>query len=96
MLSTKSKAKLAGDKMVPHPHEGWRVVFVDFMFRSLSLPAHEFLCGLLFIYGVQLHQPTPNSILHIACFITWSGWVWKEIDGTEPDRDAINHRVVAW
>jgi hypothetical protein len=22
------------------------------------------------VYGVQLHQLTPNSILHIACFIT--------------------------
>jgi hypothetical protein len=36
----------------------------------LSLPAHEFLRGLLFVYGVQLHQLTPNSILHIACFVT--------------------------
>jgi hypothetical protein len=38
--------------------------------RGLSLPAHEFLRGLLFVYGVQLHQLTSNSILHIACFIT--------------------------
>jgi hypothetical protein len=38
--------------------------------HKLSLPAHEFLRGLLFVYGVQLHQLTPNSILHIACFIT--------------------------
>jgi hypothetical protein len=39
--------------------------------RGLSLPAHEFLRGLLFVYGVQLHQLTPNSLLHIACFITF-------------------------
>jgi hypothetical protein len=38
--------------------------------RGLSLPAHEFLRGLLFVYGVQLHQLTPNFVLHIACFIT--------------------------
>jgi hypothetical protein len=38
--------------------------------RGLSFPAHEFLCGLLFVYDVQLHQLTPNSILHIACFVT--------------------------
>jgi hypothetical protein len=37
---------------------------------EFSLPAHEFLRGLLFVYGVQLHQLTPNSILHIVCFIT--------------------------
>jgi hypothetical protein len=45
-------------------------MFFDFLLRSLSLPTHEFLRGLLFIYGVQLHQLTPNSVLHIACFIT--------------------------
>jgi hypothetical protein len=26
--------------------------------------------GFFFVYGVQLHQLTPNSILHIACFVT--------------------------
>jgi hypothetical protein len=45
-------------------------MFFAFLLRGLSLPAHEFLRGLLFVYGVQLHQLTPNSILHIACFIT--------------------------
>jgi hypothetical protein len=45
-------------------------MFLAFLLRGLSLTAHEFLCGLLFVYGVQLHQLTPNSILHIACFIT--------------------------
>jgi hypothetical protein len=45
-------------------------MFLSFLFRGLSLPAHEFLRGLLFVSGVQLHQLTPNSILHIACFVT--------------------------
>jgi hypothetical protein len=45
-------------------------MFLAFLFCGLSLPAHEFLRELLFVYGVQLHQLTPNSILHIACFIT--------------------------
>jgi hypothetical protein len=44
-------------------------MFFAFLLHGLSLPAHEFLHGLLFVYGVQLHQLTPNSILHIACFI---------------------------
>jgi hypothetical protein len=34
-------------------------MFFDFLLR-----------GLLFVYGVQLHQLTPNSILHIARFVT--------------------------
>jgi hypothetical protein len=45
-------------------------MFLAFLLRGLSLPAHEFLRGLLFVYGVQHHQLTPNSILYIACFIT--------------------------
>jgi hypothetical protein len=55
---------------VPKPLSGYQVMFLAFLLRGLSFPAHEFLCGLLFVYGVQLHQLTPNSILHIACFVT--------------------------
>jgi hypothetical protein len=55
---------------IPKPPSGFRVMFLAFLLHGLSFPAHEFLRGLLFVYGVQLHQLTPNSILHIACFIT--------------------------
>jgi hypothetical protein len=67
----------AGDQVIfpsteriPKPPSGYRVMFLAFLLRDLSFPSHEFLRGLLFVYGVQLHQLTPNSILHIACFIT--------------------------
>ncbi|KAK1653857.1 hypothetical protein QYE76_071662 [Lolium multiflorum] len=52
------------------PPIGYRVSFVDHLIRGLSAPIHEFLRGLLFVYGLQLHHLTPNSILHIAIFIT--------------------------
>jgi hypothetical protein len=55
---------------IPKPPSGYRVMFLAFLLRGLSFPAHEFIRGLLFVYGVQLHQLTPNSILHIACFVT--------------------------
>jgi hypothetical protein len=55
---------------IPKPPSGFWVIFLAFILRGLSFPAHEFLRGLLFVYGVQLHQLTPNLILHIACFIT--------------------------
>jgi hypothetical protein len=45
-------------------------MFLAFILRDSSLPTHEFLRGFLFMYGVQLHQLTPNSLLHIACFVT--------------------------
>jgi hypothetical protein len=59
-----------GTERIPKPLGRYWVMFLAFLLRGLSLPAHEFLRGLLFIYGVQLHQLTPNSILHIAYFIT--------------------------
>jgi hypothetical protein len=57
-------------KRIPKPPSDYRVMFLAFLLGGLSFPTHEFLRGLLFVYGVQLHQLTPNSILHIACFIT--------------------------
>jgi hypothetical protein len=59
-----------GFERIPKPLSGCRVMFLAFLLRGLSLHAHEFLRGLLFVYGVQLHQLTPNLILHITCFIT--------------------------
>jgi hypothetical protein len=58
------------EEHVPKPPKGYQELFLTFLLRGLSLPTHEFLRGLLFGYGVQLHQLTPNLILHIACFIT--------------------------
>jgi hypothetical protein len=55
---------------IPKPQSGFRELFFAFLLCGFPLPAHEFLHGLLFVYGVQLHQLTPKSILHIACFIT--------------------------
>jgi hypothetical protein len=60
----------AGSEIVPRPPPGFRVIFLAFLLRGLSLPLHPFLRGLLFAYGIQLHDLNPNTILHIACFIT--------------------------
>jgi hypothetical protein len=60
----------AGPEIVPRPPLGFWVLFLAFLLRGLSLPLHPFLRGLLFAYGIQLHDLNPNTILHIACFIT--------------------------
>jgi hypothetical protein len=71
-------------------------MFVAFLLRGLSLPVHEFLRGLLFVYGMQLHDLTPNMILHIACFVTlcecflgvephWA--LWKRIFSVKRERN---------
>ncbi|KAK1642383.1 hypothetical protein QYE76_060188 [Lolium multiflorum] len=62
--------RLPGSSSRPRPPKGFTVMFVAFLFRGISLPAHEFLCSLLFFYGIQLWQLTPNSILHLSIFVT--------------------------
>ncbi|KAK1648413.1 hypothetical protein QYE76_066218 [Lolium multiflorum] len=58
------------EESYPSPPIEYRVSFVDHLIRGLSPPIHEFLRGLVFVYGLQLHQLTPNSILHVSIFIT--------------------------
>ncbi|KAK1695506.1 hypothetical protein QYE76_012203 [Lolium multiflorum] len=61
--------RLPGAVSRPKPPKGFTVMFSAFLFRGLSLPAHEFLRSLLYFYGIQLWQ-TPNSILHLSVFVT--------------------------
>ncbi|KAK1629423.1 hypothetical protein QYE76_003738 [Lolium multiflorum] len=68
--SSDDDIRLPGPSSRPNPPKGFTVMFVAFLFRGLSLPAHEFLRSLLFFYGIQLWQLTPNSILHLSIFIT--------------------------
>jgi hypothetical protein len=58
-----------GLEIVPRPPLGFRVLFLAFLLWGLSFPLHPFLRGLLFAYGIQLHDLNPNTILHIACFV---------------------------
>ncbi|KAK1682543.1 hypothetical protein QYE76_043391 [Lolium multiflorum] len=68
--SSEDNIRLPGAISRPRPPKGFTVMFSAFLFRGLSLPAHEFLRSLLFFYGIQLWQLTPNSILHLSIFIT--------------------------
>jgi hypothetical protein len=60
---------MAGPEATPTPPVGFRVMFLAFVLYRLSFPPHDFLRGLLFAYGIQLHDLNPNTILHIASFI---------------------------
>ncbi|KAK1620810.1 hypothetical protein QYE76_026327 [Lolium multiflorum] len=62
--------RFPSEESYPTPPMEYRVSFVDHLIRGLSAPIHTFLRGLLFMYGLQLHHLTPNSILHISIFIT--------------------------
>ena len=54
---------------VPNPSKGERVCLVPYLIRGLGFPIHPFLRGLLEFYGLQMHNLTPASILHIAGFV---------------------------
>ena len=69
-LVLRDAARIPGDEEVPAPRVDERVCFQSFFLRGFSLPIHPFVRGLLFAYHLQLHDLTPNGILHIACFIT--------------------------
>jgi hypothetical protein len=70
LISESDSIIFPSTERIPKPKSGFWVMFLAFLLRGLSLPAHEFLRGLLYVYGVQLHQLTPNSLLYIAYFIT--------------------------
>ncbi|KAK1682177.1 hypothetical protein QYE76_043025 [Lolium multiflorum] len=61
---------LPGAASRPNPPASFTVMFMSFLSHGLSLPVHEFLRRLLHTYEIQLLQLTPNSILHLAIFIT--------------------------
>lgn len=58
------------DELVPAPIEEEQVLHTPFINQGLSLPLHDFMRALLLSYDLQLHHLNPNSILHIACFMT--------------------------
>ena len=58
-----------GDEVIPKPTKGERVVFADHVKRGLSLPLHAFVRGLLYVYGLQVHDLPPNAVMQICCFI---------------------------
>ncbi|KAK1649847.1 hypothetical protein QYE76_067652 [Lolium multiflorum] len=88
LMKKEDAIRFPSEESYPNPPMEYRVSFVDHLICGLSTPIHDFLRGLLFVYGIQLHQLTPNSILHISIFITLCecflgitpNWVlWKRI-----------------
>ena len=53
----------------PNPSRAERICLVPYLMRGLGFPIHPFLRGLLEFYGLQLHNLTPASILHIAGYV---------------------------
>ena len=56
-------------EFAPVPGDQEVISFTNFHRLELGLPLHHFTCGLLYFYGLCLHDLTLEGILHIATFI---------------------------
>ena len=56
-------------QVVPTPKPTERVVFLPHFFRVLGFPLHPFIRGLMYHYGIDFHDLSPNSFLNISVFI---------------------------
>jgi hypothetical protein len=54
-ISDDDQVTFPSTEQIPKPPSGFWVMFFALLLCGLSLPAHEFLHGLLFVYGVQLY-----------------------------------------
>ena len=54
---------------VPTPKPTERVVSIPHFFRGLGFPLHPFVRGLMYYYGIDFHDLSPNSFLNISTFI---------------------------
>ena len=57
-----------GDKAVPDPQDGERVVLASHLLRGMTLPPSAFFIAVLKYYGLQPHNIVPNNILVLVGF----------------------------
>jgi hypothetical protein len=61
--------RVSEEPAFPTHAEGYVVSFMAFYEWGFSMPPHQFLCSLLWYYGLELHHLTPLGVLHIAAFM---------------------------
>ena len=61
-LTTTEEWRLPGEEDKPQPPKGYVVSFAHFHKQGFTMPAHQFLRGLLDYYQVELQHLTPNGI----------------------------------
>ena len=55
----------AKGQIVPTLKPNKRMVFIPHFVRGLGFPLHPFVRGLMFYYGLDFHDLSPNSFLNI-------------------------------
>ena len=56
-------------QIVPTPEPQERVVFLPHFFRGIRFSLHPFVHGIMYYYGIDFHDLSPNSFLNISTFI---------------------------
>jgi hypothetical protein len=51
-LAESAEIIFPSDEIIPRPQDGYRLMFLALLLCGFSIPVHEFLRGLLFVYGV--------------------------------------------
>jgi hypothetical protein len=77
--------------VAPSPPLGYVVSFVSFHERGFGVPMGRFMRAILFHYGVELHNLTPNSISQAAIFVA----VCEGYLGIAPHWDLWTHLFFA-
>ena len=67
-LESVEKVRTPGSETVPVPRPNEMVVFVAFLDVGLRIPCIELVSVVLQLYGVELAQLTPNSIIKLGVF----------------------------
>jgi hypothetical protein len=75
----------------PSPPPGYVVSFVSFHERGFGVPTGRFMRAILFHYGVELHNLSPNSISQAAIFVA----VCEGYLGIAPHWDLWTHLFLA-
>ncbi len=75
--------------VAPSPPPGYVVSFVSFHERGFGVPASRFMRAILYHYGVELHNLSPNSISQAAIFVA----VCEGYLGIAPPRSSAGRRL---
>jgi hypothetical protein len=67
--ASSNNVRIPGSEVIPRPRNEEWVMFVDHMTRGLSFPLYPFVRGLLYTYGLQLHDFMHNSVMQMTVFM---------------------------
>ena len=70
-LSTDIAHRLPAEgQIIPTPKPQERVVFLSHFVRGLGFPLHPFVRGLMFYYGLDFHDLSPNKVVVYFLILT--------------------------